>query len=388
MVADNDASGNVWFDLYSRAVYELDSRALPEKVRLYREIPTGISQENLADFEPQERARIRMAYDENGQRVHYRNNIGNPKALDYAEATFPGVGVYRRDGADSPYALERQDLIAGGYRKDGKAYFPVTDVQGSVRGYANASGVRSAYAYFPYGTVVDITHDDAEDSKRWQGKEFDSDLNKYYFGARFYDPLFGLWLTPDPVGQFANPYTYGGDPLNYIDPNGESVTAAIVVGAIVGAAIGASVSAVNCSGANEVSCGRAMLQGAAVGAVAGAAGQGVGSTVSGSIGGVGGAVAGGASGGATSGTVNYLGNAAVGNGSVDGMGLWTAFWQGAVGGAVRGEVGAYLGAGGYNINLLGNRGAEVLSSGLSNGLISAYNGDGFAEGFAQGAVWV
>ena len=39
------------------------------------------------------------------------------------------------------------------------------------------------------------------------------------FGARFYDPLFGLWLTPDPAGQFANPYTYGGDPLNYIDPN-------------------------------------------------------------------------------------------------------------------------------------------------------------------------
>lgn len=43
------------------------------------------------------------------------------------------------------------------------------------------------------------------------------------FGARFYDPLFGLWLTPDPAGQFANPYTYGGDPLNYIDPNGESI---------------------------------------------------------------------------------------------------------------------------------------------------------------------
>ena len=112
-----------------------------------------------------------------------------------------------------------------------------------------------------------MAHDDAEDSRRWQAKEFDSYINKYYFGARFYDPLFGLWLTPDPAGQFANPHTYGGDPLNYIDPNGESITAAIAIGA----AIGASVSAVNCSGASEVSCGRAVAQGAAIGGIAGAA---------------------------------------------------------------------------------------------------------------------
>ncbi len=376
-----DASGNVWFDLYSRAVYELDSRALPEKVRLYREIPTGISQENLADFEPQERASVLMAYDENGQRLHYAFFGGGSES---AEATFPGVGAYRREGADSAYFLDRADLVAGGFRRGGTAYFPVTDVQGNVRGYANTSGVQSAYAYYPYGALTDLAHDDAEDSKRWQGKEFDSDLNKYYFGARFYDPVFGLWLSPDPANQFADPYTYGGDPLNYIDPNGESVTAAIVVGAIVGAAIGASISAVNCSGANEVGCGRVMAQGAAMGAVAGAASGGVGSAVSGAIGGVGGAIAGGASGGATSGTINYLGNSVTGNGSVDGMGLWTAFWQGAFGGAVSGGVGAYMGNASWN--LLGNRGAEIFASGLGSGIGSKLNGNSFWDGFAQGAV--
>ena len=70
----------------------------------------------------------------------------------------------------------------------GSAYFPVTDVQGNIRGYANTSGVQSAYAYYPYGTPIDLAHGNAEDSRRWQSKEFDSDLNKYYFGARFYDP--------------------------------------------------------------------------------------------------------------------------------------------------------------------------------------------------------
>lgn len=33
-------------------------------------------------------------------------------------------------------------------------------------------------------------------------------------------PFFGMWISPDPAGQFANPYSYGGDPLNYIDPTG------------------------------------------------------------------------------------------------------------------------------------------------------------------------
>ena len=312
-----DASGNVWLDRYARAAYELDSRALPENVRLYPEVPSGISQENLDDFESLELARIRMAYDENGQRVYFNYSDGGSA---YGEANLSGVGVYRKDGSGD-YTLVREDLIAGGYRKDGAAYFPLTDVQGNIRGYANTSGVQSAYAYYPYGTLIDLAHYDAEDSRRWQAKEFDSDINKYYFGARFYDPLFGLWLTPDPAGQFANPYTYGGDPLNYIDPNGESLTAAIIVGAAIGAAIGGTVSAVNCSGANEVGCGKAVAGGSIVGALAGGAGGGIGSAVSGSIGGIGGAIAGGASGGATSGTVNYLGNSVTGNGSVDGMGV-------------------------------------------------------------------
>ncbi|OWV01607.1 MULTISPECIES: RHS repeat domain-containing protein [unclassified Fibrobacter] len=277
-----DAAGNVWLDRYASSAYELDTRALPECVRLYPEVPAGITQDNLENYASSELGRIYMAYDENGQRVYFNYNSGSS---NYGDATLSGVGVYHRDGLGMPYSLVRQDLIAGGYRKDGSAYFPVTDAQGNIRGYANTSGVQSAYAYYPYGTLIDLAHDNAEDSRRWQSKEFDSDINKYYFGARFYDPLFGLWLTPDPAGQFANPYTYGGDPINYIDPNGESLTAAIAIGAAVGAAIGASVSAVNCSGASEVSCGRAVaqgtLKGAAVGAISGAISGGVAAVASG-----------------------------------------------------------------------------------------------------------
>jgi RHS repeat-associated protein len=51
--------------------------------------------------------------------------------------------------------------------------------------------------------------------------ELDDETQLNYFGARYFDPFFGLWMSPDPAGQFANPYSYGGDPVNFVDPNGE-----------------------------------------------------------------------------------------------------------------------------------------------------------------------
>ena len=79
-----DASGNVWLDRYARAAYELDARALPEKVRLYPEVPAGITQDNLEDCESSELGRIYMAYDENGRRVYFNYNSGSS---NYGEAT-------------------------------------------------------------------------------------------------------------------------------------------------------------------------------------------------------------------------------------------------------------------------------------------------------------
>lgn len=45
----------------------------------------------------------------------------------------------------------------------------------------------------------------------------------YLVGARFWDPQLGIWLSHDPARQFNNPYGFGGDPINYVDPDGEFV---------------------------------------------------------------------------------------------------------------------------------------------------------------------
>ena len=183
---------------------------------------------------------VDIAYDENGDRVWYSYS-GTGQDRGFTEITVPGVGVYRADrvdGADGEFRLVRMDLVAGGYRDaGGSVHFPVKDAQGNVRGYASSAGLESAYDYYPYGTAVELSANGADDRRRWQGKEFDGEHGKYYFGARYFDPFFALWASPDPAGQFANPYSYGGDPVNYVDPSGEIVIAAILAGAAVGAPV-------------------------------------------------------------------------------------------------------------------------------------------------------
>lgn len=111
-----------------------------------------------------------IAYDEAGTRVSYSVK-NNGTGIDYTEVSVPGVGVFRSTSSATGFSLDRQDLVV----------------------------------------------DNTDSRSRWQSKEFDGDHGKYYFGARFFDPTFAMWLSPDPAGQYLNPYSYGGDPINAVD---------------------------------------------------------------------------------------------------------------------------------------------------------------------------
>jgi RHS repeat-associated protein len=57
----------------------------------------------------------------------------------------------------------------------------------------------------------------------YTGKKRDSSTGLYYFGARYYDPEIGRFITEDPAKHGTNWYVYcENNPLKYVDPNGLS----------------------------------------------------------------------------------------------------------------------------------------------------------------------
>ena len=84
-------------------------------------------------------------------------------------------------------------------------------------------------AFLPFGAVE--SEYQAPSSSFWEdykftGKEEDAEIGITYFGARYYSPYLGRWLSPDPLaihalGADLNPYAYvHGRVTTAIDPNG------------------------------------------------------------------------------------------------------------------------------------------------------------------------
>ena len=102
-----------------------------------------------------------------------------------------------------------------------------TDGLGSVVAATDQSGAvlwRKDYA--PYGAQIDSTPD--SESIAYTGKQHDDVTGLTYFGARYYDPEIGRFLSVDPVGFVeSNPtsfnrYAYvNNNPYKYVDPDGE-----------------------------------------------------------------------------------------------------------------------------------------------------------------------
>ena len=70
------------------------------------------------------------------------------------------------------------------------------------------------------------------DSLGWRSRWIDQS-GFYYLGARYYDPIAGHFLSPDPLGNSASLDLYSfcnGDALNYFDSNGRGFVGTFVQG--------------------------------------------------------------------------------------------------------------------------------------------------------------
>lgn len=228
-------------------------------------------------------------------------------------------------------------------------YYYHTDHLGSSSGMTDSSGiVKEEIYYYPYGKTrsnsgtLNVKH-------KFTGQELDGETGLYYYGARYYDPEIGRFISADSIvpdfsdPQSLNRYSYcRNNPVILTDPSGNifiiddiiiaAVTYVVANAAVIaeGAAIGAAI-----GGASAAVTGGNVWQGMALGAVSGAVFAGVGGLIGDSItyaavpggvgpptagwasaGNIGGAMAGGAGSGASTAAMTG-GN--VGQGALMGM---------------------------------------------------------------------
>ena len=93
-------------------------------------------------------------------------------------------------------------------------------------GGGSSGGLQAAYDYRSFGEQIELTSPSTgKVTENFTGKEKDDETQLDYFGARYLDPMLGMWISVDPARQFASPYLYAGNgmnPMNIVDPDGNA----------------------------------------------------------------------------------------------------------------------------------------------------------------------
>jgi RHS repeat-associated protein len=208
-----------------------------------------------------------FVYDASGQRVK--------KITPGTTITYIGKHYECTNGVCKKYVFAGSQRIAVKTNTDTWYYHP--DHLGSSSIVTDSTGNKSeAIYYYPYGGtrqdtgVVSVKH-------KFTGQELDDETGLYYYGARYYDPQLGRFISADSIvqapfdPQTLNRYSYcRNNPIIYSDPSGHDFGLSILIGAAIGALI---------SGAQSDWDVEAMAIGAATGAISGACFYGAGQII-------------------------------------------------------------------------------------------------------------
>ncbi|MCK4251755.1 hypothetical protein KAX97_09915 [candidate division WOR-3 bacterium] len=174
---------------------------------------------------------VTCVYDGNGQRVR-RYTPFRDSPYYYMTAPCGGVLYEYHSGSLKyfKYVFLHGKLLVK-IDRDGNEYFYHNDYLGTPKVMTNASQSK-VYEWlgYPFGKEYWVNID-TENPFRFTGKEFDKFNDMYYYGARYYSPDFGIFITPEPfMGTNAlnltNPlslafYDYcRNNPTKYVDPDG------------------------------------------------------------------------------------------------------------------------------------------------------------------------
>jgi RHS repeat-associated protein len=121
--------------------------------------------------------------------------------------------------------------VAGAMRINSTLYYTLKDHLGSASVVADASGnILGTQRYYPYGDTR-LTTGTIFTDKLFTGQREMAGLGIYHYGARFYSPKLGRFLSADTiVPSYTNPQNLNrfsyvtNNPLRYTDPTGHMMS--------------------------------------------------------------------------------------------------------------------------------------------------------------------
>ncbi|MGR9138661.1 RHS repeat-associated core domain-containing protein (plasmid) [Rhizobium leguminosarum] len=169
-------------------------------------------------------ATVTLAYGPDGSRVKKSWSFGTtlyPDANVEIDRTTPGTDIY------TMYPHPDVKIVMTNGSGTSENFFLHRDHLASVRQVTNQSGTRvEQTGYAAYGEATNTT---MQTKKGYIGERFDPETGLMYLNARYYDPAFGRFVSPDDwdptkEGVGTNRYAYAeNDPVNKSDPNGHSI---------------------------------------------------------------------------------------------------------------------------------------------------------------------
>ncbi|AFD06626.1 RHS repeat domain-containing protein [Solitalea canadensis] len=162
---------------------------------------------------------ITYIYDAAGNKLRKSVIVGGvPKNTDYI------AGIQYRDNGtlDFVQTEEGRAISTGGSYK---YEYNLSDHLGNVRVSFDKTGLLQEDEYYAFGLRKSVFNG-SSNLYLYNGKELQSELNQYDYGARFYDPVLGRWNVIDPLAEKMrrhSPYNYCFDnPIRFIDPDGRA----------------------------------------------------------------------------------------------------------------------------------------------------------------------
>lgn len=174
-----------------------------------------------------------FVYGPTGERVKKVNGTGTVRYIgtfeDHVEENTTVKHIYA-----AGYRIATKRTAGGGAPE---VVVPLDDHLGSLHALVQGTQVLARQGYLPYGEIDPAHTSGSADwfQTRFTGQEHDPETGLYYYGARYYSPRLGRFISADPVvadlynPQNLNRYSYVlNNPMTLADPTGLTPEVVIV----------------------------------------------------------------------------------------------------------------------------------------------------------------